>query len=154
MRNLTPLRRQRGAALIIGLILLMILTLLGVSGMTTSTLELVMADNMQRGQYVFQAAESALNSEMNIAPGAVELGGGEVRGTILRDDIAYDYADSGGTPVANVLVDTTFQGTTSFGEAADKVHFESRGTANSPTRGARSIQRQGFFVLAPSNDRR
>lgn len=154
MRNLNPPQRQRGAALIIGLILLMILTLLGVTGMTTSTLELVMADNMQRGQYVFQSAESALNSEMNIAPGVVELVGGEIRGTVLRDDIVYDYADAADIPVANVLVDTTFQGTTAFGEAADRVHFESRGIANAPTRGARSIQRLGYFVLAPSSDRR
>ena len=154
MRNLNTASRQRGAALIIGLILLMILTLLGVSGMTTSTLELVMADNMQRGQYTFQAAESALNSEMNIAPGAVVLGGGEVRGTVLRDDIAYAYDDAVGARVADVNVDTTYQGTSEFGEAASKIHFESRGVAESPTRGARSAQRLGYFVLAPTQTRR
>lgn len=154
MRNLTSPSRQRGAALIVGLILLMILTLLGVSGMTTSTLELVMADNMQRGQYVFQAAESALNSEMNIAPGAVRLSGGEARGTVLRDDVAYAYDDASGTRVADVVVDTTYQGATEFGEAAARVHFESRGVADSPTRGARSTQRLGYFVLAPTETRR
>src|SRR5690606_2858774 len=38
-------RRQRGAALVVGLILLMVLTVLAISGMNTSTLELQMAGN-------------------------------------------------------------------------------------------------------------
>ena len=40
-------RRQGGAALVVGLVLLMILTLLAISGMNTSTLELQMAGNFQ-----------------------------------------------------------------------------------------------------------
>lgn len=154
MLNMTSPRRQSGAALVIGLILLMVLTVLGVSGMSTSTLELVMADNMQRGQYVFQAGESALMSEMAIAPGQVSLDGSELRGTLLRTDIPYDYADTSGTTVANVNVATTYQGVTIFGEAAQQVHFESRGVATSPTRGASSTQRLGYFVLAPAQSGR
>ena len=40
-------RRQDGAALVVGLILLLVLTLLAVSGMTTASLELQMAGNEQ-----------------------------------------------------------------------------------------------------------
>ncbi|MBT8143821.1 MAG: hypothetical protein KJO55_03910 [Gammaproteobacteria bacterium] len=141
--------RQQGAALIIGLVLLMILTLLGVSGMTTSTLELVMADNMQRGQYAFQAAESALRSEMGIAASQLNLNGTEVRGDLIRPDIAYNYDDGNGNTIATVDVDTSYQGIVAFGEAAHQVHFESRGEATTPVRGARSAQRIGYFVLAP-----
>ncbi len=143
--------KQRGAALVIGLILLMILTLLGVTGMTTSTLELAMADNMQRGQYAFQAAESALNAEMRAAPSQISLVGDEQRGDVVLADSAYTYNDAGGNAVADVDVDTSYQGHVLFGEGASKVHFESRGVAASRARGARSAQRMGYFVLAPGS---
>ena len=60
-----PRSDQRGAVLITGLILLMVLTVLGISGMNTATLELVMAGNTQYHQQAFQAAESGI--DMSIA---------------------------------------------------------------------------------------
>ena len=56
---------QRGAALVVGLVLLMILTLLAISGMNTSTLELQMAGNFQFSQNAFQAAEIGLQRAMS-----------------------------------------------------------------------------------------
>ena len=56
-----PRGGQRGAVLITGLILLMVLTVLGISGMNTATLELVMAGNTQYHQQAFQAAESGID---------------------------------------------------------------------------------------------
>ena len=144
--------RQRGAALVIGLVLLMILTLLGITGMTTSRLELAMADNMQRGQYVFQAAESALAAEMLAAPAQINLTGNEVRGDEVLADSTYTYNDADGNAVADVEVDTSYQGIVFFGQGAKKVHFESRGVATTPVRGARSAQRVGYFVLAPGSN--
>ena len=41
-------RSQRGAALVIGMILLLVLTVLGISGLVTATLELQMAGNAQK----------------------------------------------------------------------------------------------------------
>jgi type IV pilus assembly protein PilX len=52
--------RQRGAALVIGLILLLVLTLLAVAGMNTSSMELVMAGNEQFRQKAFRAAETGV----------------------------------------------------------------------------------------------
>ena len=54
-------KRQRGAALIVGLVLLMVLTVLGISGMNSATLELTMAGNTQFGQDAFQAAETGID---------------------------------------------------------------------------------------------
>lgn len=51
---------QRGAALIVGLIFLVILTLLGVTAMQSSTLEERMAGNARDRNLAFQAAEAAL----------------------------------------------------------------------------------------------
>ncbi len=64
MNNITqcaPRRgRQRGAALVIGLLLLVVITVLAISGMNTATTELAMARNDQNYEYAFQAAETGL----------------------------------------------------------------------------------------------
>jgi type IV pilus assembly protein PilX len=52
--------RQRGAALVIGLLLLVVITVLAISGMNTATTELAMARNDQNYEYAFQAAETGL----------------------------------------------------------------------------------------------
>ncbi len=52
--------RQRGAVLITSLVILLILTLLGVSAMSTSSLEEMMAGNLRDQNLSFQAAEAAL----------------------------------------------------------------------------------------------
>ncbi len=52
--------RQRGAALIVSLLILIVLTLIGVSAMSTSSLEEKMASNSRDLNLAFQAAESAL----------------------------------------------------------------------------------------------
>ena len=56
-----PRGDQRGAVLVVGLILLMVLTVLGISGMNTATLELAMAGNTQYHQQAFQAAETGID---------------------------------------------------------------------------------------------
>jgi len=57
-------KRQRGAALIVGLLLLVVITILAVSGMNTATTELAMARNDQTYENVFQAAEKGLESAL------------------------------------------------------------------------------------------
>lgn len=51
--------RQKGAALVVSLILLMMLTLLAISTMSTASLEVTMAGNDQFAENAFQLAESA-----------------------------------------------------------------------------------------------
>jgi type IV pilus assembly protein PilX len=51
---------QRGAALVVGLLLLLVLTILAISGMTTASLELQMAGNEQYQERAFQAADAAI----------------------------------------------------------------------------------------------
>ena len=53
-------KRQSGAVLVIGLIILVVLTLLGVQGMRTNVAQERMAANMRERNVAFQAAESAL----------------------------------------------------------------------------------------------
>ncbi len=66
MHNSNPkyrrLPRQRGAALVVGLILLVIVTLLAIGGMNTAALELIMSGNEQYRQKAFEAARSRYRS--------------------------------------------------------------------------------------------
>lgn len=55
---------QEGAALVVGLLLLLVLTILAISGMTTATLELQMAGNEQYQERAFQSAESGVEQAM------------------------------------------------------------------------------------------
>lgn len=64
MINVHPLHlfseRQRGTALVMALVLLLVLTILGVSAMSTTALQEKMAANTKDRNTAFQAAESAL----------------------------------------------------------------------------------------------
>ena len=57
-------RSQRGAALVVGMLLLLVLTLLAISGMNTASLELAMAGNMQYHENAFQAAETGVEQAL------------------------------------------------------------------------------------------
>lgn len=68
MRSLhPPYRKQRGFVLVVGLIILLILTILGVNSMGTSNLEQRMASNTQTKLDTLQTAESAIKD--NLASG-------------------------------------------------------------------------------------
>ena len=59
------LRNERGAVLIVGLLILVILTMLGITAMQTSTLEERMAGNLSSRELAFQAAEAGLRAGEN-----------------------------------------------------------------------------------------
>ena len=56
--------RERGAALVVGLIILLVLTILAISGVTTAALELQMAGNQQYQERAFQAADAGVEQAM------------------------------------------------------------------------------------------
>src|SRR3989339_13461 len=65
------LQRQSGAALVIGLIILVLVTLLGVTAMRTTSLEERMAGQSRDSGLAFQAAEAALRQAELYLNGAV-----------------------------------------------------------------------------------
>lgn len=76
--------RQSGAVLIVALILLVVLTLLGVTAMNTTSLQERIAGNTQEQVHAFQAAETGLS-------------------LAYADDLAYDLTGTytgGATPTA------------------------------------------------------
>ena len=59
-RSLTINSKQQGAVLVMSLIILLLMTIIGVSSMKTTTLEERMAGNMRDQNLSFQSAEAAL----------------------------------------------------------------------------------------------
>ena len=70
-------KQQHGAVLVISLLILLVLTLIGVSSLDGSVMEEKMASNSQTATKVFQKAESSIEEAFVIAqqnpPGAVEI---------------------------------------------------------------------------------
>lgn len=136
----TP-QRQRGATLIIGLVLLLVMTLLGITGVTGNTLELAMAGNTQYAQDAFEAAESAIEAEV-------------LRGPL--QDVDTPRVTPGYQFAAGVTADTTTSYMTtqlpppgySISEyRSDHYEVDSLGQS---ARGAASNNIQGFYVVVPS----
>lgn len=72
LTSILATRRQRGVALFISLVLLLVLTIIGVSSVQTTSLETRMARNEHDTLLAFQAAESALRDaerflQLNVA---------------------------------------------------------------------------------------
>lgn len=143
MRNarLTNFRSesQRGAALVVGLLLLLVLTLLAISGMNTASLELVMAGNTQYHQNAFQAAEAGIEQalgEGGFNPGAT----------------AETFAPTGEpftatiTPQLGGMALPAIWG--SSWDSFSTYHFEIQSTGQS-ARNAQATTVQGVAVIAP-----
>jgi type IV pilus assembly protein PilX len=133
-----PRTRQEGATLSVGLVLLLVLTVVGISGMNTATMEITMASNMQFQQDAFQAAEDAID----IAIGRRDYTTDAPRTIAALGDPDFDrwsqtsYVCS--TPVP--------RGGFSFDEF-EAFQFETVGSGRGP-RGAPATHVQGFYVVA------
>ncbi len=62
--NFSNRNSQQGAALVVGLMLLVVITVLAISGMNTATTELAMARNDQAYEDAFQAAETGIETAL------------------------------------------------------------------------------------------
>lgn len=143
--------RQRGAALVVGMLLLLVLTLLAISGMNTASLELVMAGNTQYYQNAFQAAETGI--EHSLRNGAFNPGGGVERfpasgsisipGTENRDAFVATVTPQLGGTAQPAMWGSSWDSFSTF-------HFEIESTGQS-TRNALARNHQGVAVIAPAD---
>jgi type IV pilus assembly protein PilX len=65
----TPLRRQRGAVLIVSLLILLVMTIIGITAMQSTTLQERMAGNARDRNLALQAAESGLKDATDLIEG-------------------------------------------------------------------------------------
>ena len=141
--------KQDGAALIVGLILMVVITILAISGMNTATTELAMARNDQSYENAFQAAETGL--EIAISQGRFDT---LVNVNLTQTVNSYDSV----TAVIN-FEDTTLVPDRAFsmgvGSGIAAYHFNAVSTAESKfdpggtDRDAFAIHTQAFYVVGP-----
>jgi type IV pilus assembly protein PilX len=135
--------RQTGAALVIGLVLLMVLTVLGVSGINMATLELNMAGNEQAQQLAFQAAETGIDVALS--------GRVDTAAPVRYDAIAVgDGAAQFDAELACVGTSRVPVGAFSENLAARAIHFEASSVGSHATRNATSRLTQSIYIVGPA----
>jgi type IV pilus assembly protein PilX len=145
MRSHFHHRNQRGAALIIGMILLLVLTLLAVAGMNTASMEFIMAGNHQSHSRAFVLSDAGIetaftNSVMNPQPGWSETFTGTMANSDSFRAVAAPVFDIAGQPIA------TAASGSSVG-AFNAWHFRIVSEGNS-VRGSRAEHSQELFIIA------
>jgi type IV pilus assembly protein PilX len=141
----TGYQRQQGAALVVGLILLLVLTILAVSGVFTSTMELRMVRNTQSQERAFQAAEVAV--EDALANPVLSTSAGFSQGTTDvpnsdPDTYSFDLGFVGQAPLGTGMTGY------SIGSAFQTYHFQVDATGNGPD-SALAEHTQSFYVVGP-----
>jgi type IV pilus assembly protein PilX len=147
---------QAGAALIVGLILLMVMTVLGITGMSRAILDMRMADNTRQAQYAFESAQSAIDTEL-VNPNPITFTGAEEPGTVVRHlDPDYSFPAEMDTPLATATAETVYRAQADMAPGGGweagtmtALHFEIDANGRSVQRGAHSEQLAGFYVMAP-----
>ena len=145
-------KRQQGAALIVGLLLLVVITILAVSGMNTATTELAMARNDQTYENAFQAAETGL--ENALAQDVFNTGGPTI---ITPPPTTYEIVTATIRFEDSTLVpDQAFSLGAGSGIAA--YHFNATSQAeyrfnpgDVTDRDATAVHTQAFYVVGPDS---
>ena len=151
MRTMQLHNKQRGAALVVGLILLVVISVLAISGMNTATTELAMARNDQNYENALQAAETGL--EQALGQGSFNPAGtANVTYIINSNDQVTAQIQPDGQPT--IVPDKAF--TLGAGSSIMAYHFlataqaESRRAPGSTTdRDSTATHSQAFYVVGP-----
>ena len=138
----TNMKRQQGAALVVGLLLLLVLTLLAVSGMNSASLEFIMAGNEQYRSNALQAAEAGI--EQTISQGSFNPGSPPQN--LNGAPTATDTWSATVTPQLLGVPLPAMWGNS--WNSFSTYHFAVRSTGTS-TRGAQAINLQGVAVISP-----
>lgn len=152
MKNQNTYARQSGAALIVGLILLMVITVLAISGMNTATTELAMARNNQTYENVFQAAETGLETALGQGSFAAVVGGTTTMTQYLSSHEKFtatiEYEDS------TMVPDRAFS--LGVGSGISAYHFLATSNAvsemdpgNTTDRDSSATHTQAFYIVGP-----
>jgi len=152
MKPMKSHSKQQGAALVVGLILLVVITVLAISGMNTATTSLAMARNDMNYENAFQAAETGL--ETALAQGLFDtLVDSTVTQTINTHDSVsaeIEYEDS------SIVPDKAFSLGAGSGIVAN--HFivtaqavSSRDPGNTTDRDSTAVHTQAFYVVGPDS---
>ena len=152
MKQITLQKKQEGAALVVGLVLLVVVTVLAVSGMNTATTELAMARNDQNYENAFQAAETGL--EQALAQGRFN--------TLSNVNFVLNLNANDSVNATIQFEDSTLVPDRAFslgvGSGIAAYHFIATATAESKREGvaggitdrdASAVHTQAFYIVGP-----
>ena len=142
--------KQQGAALVVGLMLLVVITVLAISGMGTATTELAMARNDQAYENAFQAAETgiavALSQGQFVTSGSTAMA--QTISTYESVNTTIQYEDS------TLVPDKAFS--LGVGSGISAYHFVAtsqaefrRNPGNDTDRDAFAVHTQAFYIVGP-----
>lgn len=152
MKTMNLQRNQHGAALIVGLVLLVVITVLAISGMNTATTELAMARNDQNYEFAFQAAETGLENIMSA--GSFDTNGTDATSKTISShesvlaQVAYEDW--------SIVPDKAFS--LGAGSGISAYHFLGTATSESlrdasttTNRDAAAVHTQAFYIVGPES---
>ncbi len=150
MKALMNGQRQAGAVLVVGLVLLVVITVLAISGMNTATTELAMARNDQNYENAFQAAETGL--ENALSQGSFN--------TLTNTNLVQNINANDTVTSIIIFEDSTLVPDRAFslgvGSGIAAYHFNAIATAESKRdaggttdRDASAVHSQAFYVVGP-----
>lgn len=154
MKTIAHFRKEGGAALVVGLVLLVVVTVLAISGMNTATTELAIARNDQNYENAFQAAETGLENALSQGFSNTLASTNLPPQTINTNDSVTTVIEFEET---TIVPDKAFSLGVGSGIAA--YHFVATATAESERAGAGSgvetdrdssaVHTQAFYVVGP-----
>ena len=145
--------RQQGAALVVGLLLLVVITVLAISGMNTAATELAMARNDQAYEDAFQAAETGLanalsqgifntnanaNLQTNINTNTSINTSIQFEDSTLVPDAAFSLGVGSGIAAYHFI-------------ATSQAEFQ-RNPGNSTDRDSAATHTQAFYIVGPGSN--
>ncbi len=149
-QNISAANSQQGAALVVGLLLLVVITVLAVSGMNTAATELAMARNNQTYENAFQSAEKGLET-------ALAQGGYNTAGPVTVTPPAASYEVVSATiefEDSTLVPDRAFS--LGSGSGISAYHFLATSQAEysiavGNDRNASAVHTQAFYVVGPGS---
>lgn len=134
-------RYQRGTALIMSLVILMILTILGVTAMGTASLEEKMAGNTQEINRAFQAAESGLTEALDTA-GSLDLN------ATTTNNFTYGTSSTTASVTTKFVEFTPPKRGSGHGSNVEAANFDQSSTGSTGA-GAKAVVHQGVAQIVP-----
>lgn len=150
---------QRGAVLVISLLLLVVITTLAISGMNTASTELAMARNDQNYEFAFQAAEAGLETVMSIGRFVPSPTPVNYDPEYVTDAEHNQYDTSLAYEMATLVPNSAFS--LGVGSGISAYHFRVDSQARSrrvasagadTARDASALHTQAFYVVGPGDD--
>ena len=144
------IREQKGAVLVMALVMLTVLTLIGVSSMSSSTLELKVAGNTQQHDIAFQAAQTIIDiaaSEDPLNTNNYQVFVTDPANPLFEQTINYASADGEATAQAAtywVGCKKNIGSSLEEGKAPASNFFNVRATGQTITGSSSSVQMQGL----------